>query len=157
MPFEIDLNPEEEAALDRAWAKVGDPDAPPPPKDEESPEVPLTLQADPIPLRLDDEGGVRVGETRVLLELVIEAHRDGAIPETIVQWFDSLRLADVYAVISYYLKHKAEVEEYLRRREKFAAQVRRTIEAEQPSRPNFREELLARRARTEQSNASAGE
>jgi uncharacterized protein (DUF433 family) len=119
--------------------------------------MPLTFQADPIPLRLDEQGGIRVGDTRVPLELVIEAYREGATPETIVQWFDSLRLADVYAVVGYYLMHKEEVEEYVRRREELAAHVRRTIEAGQPSRPNFREELLARRARMEQDNASAGE
>jgi uncharacterized protein (DUF433 family) len=116
----------------------------------------LTLQAEPIPLRMDEHGAIRVGQTRVLLELVIAAYREGATPETIVRWFDSLALADIYAVISYYLKHKEEVEEYLSRREEFAAQVRRTIEAEQPGRPNFRDELLARRDRTEQDNASAG-
>ena len=77
---------------------------------------------------------------------MIEAYQEGQTPETIVRWFDSLRLADVYAVISYYLKHKDEVEAYLRQREELAAQVRRTIEAGQPSRPDFREELLARLA-----------
>ena len=119
--------------------------------------MPPALQADPVPLRMDDQGAIRVGQTRVLLELVIEAYREGATPESIVRWFDSLQLADVYAVISYYLKHKDEVEDYLRRREELAAQVRRTIEAGQPSRPNFREELLARRAHTEQNNASDGQ
>jgi uncharacterized protein (DUF433 family) len=117
----------------------------------------LTLQAEPVPLRMDDQDAIRVDQTRVLLELVIEAYQAGETPETIVRWFDSLQLADVYAVISYYLKHKDEVEDYLHRREELAAQVRRTIEAGQPSRPNFREELLARRARMEQDNASAGE
>jgi uncharacterized protein (DUF433 family) len=117
----------------------------------------LILQAEPVPLRLDDQGTIRVGQTRVPLELVIEAYQEGETPETIVRWFDNLQLADVYAVISYYLKHKEEVEDYLRRREELAAQVRLTIEAGQPSRPNFRDELLTRRARTEQVNASAGE
>lgn len=119
--------------------------------------MPLSLQAEPVPLRMDEHGAVRVGQTRVLLELVIEAYQGGATPETIVRWFDSLRLADVYGVISYYLKHKEEVDEYLRGREEQAAEVRRKIEAAQPSRPGFRDELLARRDRTEQNNASAGE
>ena len=118
--------------------------------------MPLTVQADPVPLRLDEHGAIRVGDTRVLLELVIEAYQDGATPETIVQWFDSLRLADVYAVISYYLNHKDEVEAYLREREARADEVRRKIEAGQPSRPNFRDELLARRARMEKGDAPAG-
>jgi uncharacterized protein (DUF433 family) len=119
--------------------------------------VSLFTESQPVPLRQDDAGAIRVGNTRVLLELVIEAYLDGATPETIVQWFDSLRLADVYAVISYYLNHEEEVKEYLRRREELAVEVRRKIEAVQPSRPNFRQELLARRARMERDSAEAGQ
>ena len=54
----------------------------------------------------------------------------------------------MYAVISYYLKHKDEVEDYLRRREELAAKYGAPIEAGQPSRARFREELLARRAKS---------
>jgi uncharacterized protein (DUF433 family) len=117
----------------------------------------LVLEPQSVPLREDETGSIRVGATRVPLELVVEAYLDGATPETIVQWFDSLRLADVYAVISYYLNHQEAVHHYLRQREAFAAEVRRKIEAFQPSRPNFREELLARRAQREGRNASAGQ
>lgn len=105
----------------------------------------LMLDPQPVPLRVDETGAIRVGETRVLLELVLEAYLNGETPETIVRWFDSLRLADVYAVISYYLNHEEEVKEYLQRREKLATEVRRKIEETQTPRPNFREELLARR------------
>ena len=119
--------------------------------------MPLSLQAEPVPLRMDECGAIRVGRTRVPLELVIEAYQNGATPETIVRWFDSLRLADVYGVISYYLKHMEEVDEYLRGREDQAAEVRHKIEAAQPNRPGFRDELLARRGQTGQKNASTGE
>jgi uncharacterized protein (DUF433 family) len=97
---------------------------------------------------MDEHGGIRIGDTRVLLELVIEAYQDGATPETIVGWFDSLRLADVQTVIGYYLNHKDEVEAYLREREARAEEIRRKIEAGQPRRPNLRDEFLARRALT---------
>src|SRR5207253_7003582 len=117
----------------------------------------LVIDAQPVPLRQDETGAIRVGNTRVLLELVIEAYLDGASPETIVQWFDSLRLADVYAVIGYYLNHEGEVKEYLGRREELADDVRRKIEAAQPGRPDFRQELLARRARMEKGRAPAGD
>ena len=117
----------------------------------------MTIEPQPVPLRQDEMGAIRVGNTRVLLELVIEAYRDGASPETIVKWFDSLRLADVYGVIYYYLNHREEVDGYLRQREKQAEEMRNKIEATQPTRPSFREELLARKARMENQNATDGQ
>jgi hypothetical protein len=91
------------------------------------------------------------------LELVIRAFQSGATPETIVQRYETLQLADVYAVISYYLTHKKEVEEYLRHQEELAAEVRQKLEAAQPKRSHLKEELYARFARREKGNASPGE
>lgn len=103
-----------------------------------------------VPLRFDESGAVRVGKSRVLLVLVIHAFQDGATPETIVQSYDTLQLADVYAVLAYYLTHKQDVEEYLQRNEDKAAAIQRKIEAEQPSWTEWRAQLLARRAPMEQ-------
>jgi len=36
----------------------------------------LSLQADPLPLRADEHGSIRIGNTRVLLELVIRGSAD---------------------------------------------------------------------------------
>jgi uncharacterized protein (DUF433 family) len=119
--------------------------------------VALTIQADPVPLREDASGALRVGETRVLLDLVVNAFEDGATPETIVQQYDTLRLADVYAVIAYYLRRRGEVDEYLRRRERQAAEVRRRIEATQGDLGDIRRRLLARRMATERNDAAPGE
>ena len=74
----------------------------------------FVVHADPVPLRIDADGEVRVGETRVLLDLVVQANREGIAPESIVQMYSSLQLADVHAVIAYYLRHQAEVDEYLK-------------------------------------------
>ncbi|HEV3260924.1 MAG TPA: DUF433 domain-containing protein [Gemmataceae bacterium] len=115
----------------------------------------LVIEPQPVPLRQDDTGAIRVGSTRVLLELLIRAFQDGASPESIVQRYETLKLADVYAVISYYLTHQQEIEEYLRQREELADQVRRKIEAGQVSRPDFAEELRARYAQLEKNNAPA--
>jgi hypothetical protein len=55
-----------------------------------------------------------------------------------------LDLADVYAVIAYYLRHRAEVDAYLQEREQQAREIRRQIEARfDPT--GVRERLLARR------------
>ena len=104
----------------------------------------LTVAADPTPLRVDSSGAVRVGKTRVLLDLVIGGYNGGWSAEEIVERYPSLQLADVYAVIAYYLRHRDEVEEYLRERERKADEIRRTIEARDDP-VGIRARLLARR------------
>lgn len=102
--------------------------------------------AEPPPLQMTKEGVVRVGGTRVTLETVIGAYKDGATPEEIVRGYDTLQLANVHAVISYYLRHREEVEAYLEECRKQAAKVRQENEARFPPQ-DVRERLLARRAK----------
>lgn len=97
------------------------------------------------PLREDATGALRVGDTRVLLELVIRAFQDGATPEAIIQRYGALALSDVYAVIAYYLRHRDDVEDYLARREHAAGQVRHTVEGRREDLRDIRDRLLARR------------
>jgi uncharacterized protein (DUF433 family) len=104
---------------------------------------PITLS---IPLYEDPPGVLRVGKSRVLLELVIHAFQRGETPEGIVQSYGTLSLPDVYAVISYYLANQATVEAYLRECDARAEAVRRKIEASQPPSENFRQ-LIMERAR----------
>src|SRR6266542_4027237 len=82
--------------------------------------VPFAVQAESPPLHEDATGALRIGDSRVLLELVIRAFQDGATPEAIVQRYSTLALPDVYAVLAYYLRHPKEIEEYLARREQNA-------------------------------------
>ena len=104
----------------------------------------MTFEPMTVPLREDETGAIRVGNTRVLLDLVIHAFRDGASPEDIVESYDALSLGDVYGVITYCLRHPDPVQAYLQRREQEAQTVRARIEASQPPRPNLRAMLLAR-------------
>lgn len=96
-----------------------------------------------VPLREDPPGVLRVGKSRVLLELVLHAHQRGASPQEIVQMYPALDLGDVYAVIAYYLAHPPEVDEYLRHCDDDAAALRRKTEGSQRLGPT-KEELLAR-------------
>ena len=105
----------------------------------------FTAQAEAPPLREDAAGALRVGASRVLLELVIRAFQDGATPETIVQRYSTLALPDVYAVIAYYLRHRSEVDGYLARRERKAEEVRQRVEAQQGDLSEIRARLLAKR------------
>jgi uncharacterized protein (DUF433 family) len=101
---------------------------------------PLTL---PVPLREEPQGVLRVGKSRVLLELVIHAYQQGESPAAIVEMYSTLELADVFAVIAYYLTHRADVDEYLRQCDEKAEAVRRKIESSERPGPT-KEELLAR-------------
>jgi uncharacterized protein (DUF433 family) len=105
-----------------------------------------TLTATTPPLKVDADGVARVGGTRVTLDTVIGAYQDGASPEEIVLSYDSLELADVHAVIAYYLRNRQAVEVYLSRRQRDAEAVRRENERRWPAR-DIRERLLARRTR----------
>lgn len=105
----------------------------------------FTALAEAPPLREDSDGALRVGDSRVLLELVIRAFQDGATPETIVQRYSTLALTDVYAVIAYYLRHHSDIEAYLGRREQQAEEVRQRIEVQQGDLSDIRSRLQARR------------
>ena len=105
----------------------------------------LEIHTDTPPLRQDDSGAVRIGKTQVLLELVIRAFEDGATPETIVQRYPSTTLADIYAVIAYYLRHRGFVERYLAERERQAEDIRRRIEVRQGDLSEIRRRLLVQR------------
>lgn len=89
----------------------------------------LAIMTTPPPLAVDPGGMVRVANTRVTLDTVVGAFRNGATPEEITQRYPSLSLADVYAVISYYLQHRDEVGAYLRQGQEQSEQVRRQNEA----------------------------
>lgn len=102
-------------------------------------------QSEAPPLSEDAAGAVRIGDTRVLLELVIRAFQDGATPETIVQRYSTLALPEVYAVIAYYLRHRRDVEEYLERRERKSEEVRQQIENQQDELSEIRARLLSKR------------
>jgi hypothetical protein len=58
-------------------------------------QMPITLS---IPLWEDPPGVLRVGKSRVLLELVIHDFQRGETPESIVESYTTLSLPDVYAV-----------------------------------------------------------
>jgi len=73
--------------------------------------------AESIPLVADAQGVLRIVGTRVTLDAIVEWYSTGSTPEEIAQSDPSLQLADVYAVLTYYLRHKSEVDAYLRRRQ----------------------------------------
>ena len=106
----------------------------------------LVIANSPVPLKTDVDGVVRVGNTRVILDTVIDAFKEGVIAEEIVSQYPTLNLADVYAVIGYYLQHQSEIEAYLRQRRQIANKVRKQNEMHF-NQKGIRKSLLARRAK----------
>jgi uncharacterized protein (DUF433 family) len=106
-------------------------------------------------LREDNVGGVRVGNTRISLDLVVEQYENGMTPEDMVRAYDTLVLADVYTVVGYYLRHRDQVRAYLKARAEQANSFQTKIEAQHPR--VSREELLARKHSREKENAPAGQ
>ena len=103
-----------------------------------------TIEPVTVPLREDPAGVLRIGDTHVLLEVVVQAFQSGATPETIVQSYDTLNLPDVYAVLAYCLMHREEIDEYMRRCDAEAVDVRRRVEATQRDQRGVRERLMQR-------------
>jgi uncharacterized protein (DUF433 family) len=84
-------------------------------------------------LNPDGHGVLRVGQTRVSLDSVVYAFRQGHAPETIRQQYSALSLEEVYGAIACYLANKDEVDQYLQQQEQRWDEFRR--EAEQNPSP----------------------
>ena len=104
----------------------------------------LTIAPLPMPLSTDAEGVVRVGRTRIPLDTVIFAFQEGATAEEIAQRYPSLDLADIYAVIGYYLRQRSEVDAYLYQRQQQANTIRALNESRHDP-TGIRDRLLARK------------
>ena len=100
-------------------------------------------QTEPIPLGADAKGVIRIGDTRVSLLTLLTAFQNGASAEALVEKFPALNLPDVYAVITYYLRHKGEVDNYLAKERSDEAEATKEVEAQFPA-SGLRERLLKR-------------
>ena len=61
-----------------------------------------------VPLMLAEDGTIRVTGSQVVLESVVYQYQQGKTAETILESFPSVKLADIHAVISYYLNHETK-------------------------------------------------
>ena len=99
------------------------------------------------PLTQWEDGTIRITGSRVPIDTVIYHFKLGATAEEIGYKFQTLRLADIYGAIYYYLAHQREVEEYLRQQEVEADRVQQRIESDpqyQQDKAEMRARLLAR-------------
>jgi uncharacterized protein (DUF433 family) len=105
----------------------------------------MALAENPDPaLRSDTAGVVRIGGTRVSLRSIVVAFERGATAEEIAIQYPALDLADVYAAITFHLRHRDQVLEKLAQEDGESEVLFRAIEA-QSSTARLRERLRARR------------
>ncbi len=100
----------------------------------------LQVESEHIPLSADENGLLLVSGTRVTLDCLVEMFEQGASPEEIAHEYDSLALGDVYAVITYYLRHEDAVRAYLEGQHAQSEAARRECDARFPR--QLREKLL---------------
>lgn len=69
----------------------------------------------------------RIKGTRVAIDSVIYKFQQGRSPESIQDAFPALSLGQVYAAISYYLNHQAELDKYLANNQATEAEFSREL------------------------------
>jgi uncharacterized protein (DUF433 family) len=116
---------------------------------------PILKNEDRMVLWRDASGAMRIGTSRISLDLVVEQYENGMTPEEIVQAYDTLWLADVYQAIGWFLAHRKEFADYFEGRRREAEQLRSEIEGVRP--PVTREQLTERRRVQESHHAATGE
>ena len=104
----------------------------------------FSIETQTVPIEVDANEVMRIAGTRVTLDTVVAAFEQGATAEEIAQQYPSLDLADVYSVISFYLRRRAEITDYLVKRQG-QSQITR-VENERRFDPHgIRDRLIARR------------
>ncbi|WP_415142297.1 DUF433 domain-containing protein [Nocardioides sp.] len=104
----------------------------------------MAIEPEPVPLVRDQAGRLMVPGTRISLDVLVAAFKRGKTPEAIHDAYETVSLADVYAIFTYYLRHRVEVDAYLAEQEREDVATQARIEAEHPLNARLRATLLAR-------------
>lgn len=85
-----------------------------------------------VPLTVWEDGSIRVKGTRLLIDMIINAHKRGECPEEIFEAFpsDIYTVADIYSIVAYYLKNKGKFDKYLAKRKKEAENFWKKVESD---------------------------
>ncbi|MDP9824069.1 DUF433 domain-containing protein [Nocardioides massiliensis] len=101
------------------------------------------IEPEPVPLVRDPAGRLMVPGSRISLDILVADFKGGKTPEAIHDDYETVSLADVYSIFAYYLRHRAEVEDYLAEQEREGAEIQARIEAAYPP-DGLRAKLLTR-------------
>lgn len=113
----------------------------------------LTIETETPTLQTDEHGVIRVAGTRVTLDTVIAAYHQGGSPADIARQYPALDESEIYSTIGYYLRHRAQLDQYVNDRQIEAEELRKRIEKDFPPKVT-REELLARQKAREEASKS---
>lgn len=103
----------------------------------------VAIEPEPVPLVRDQAGRLMVPGTRISLDVFVVHFKRGKTPESIHEAYETVSLADVYAILAYYLRHRAEVDSYLSEQEHEGTAIQSRIESTDPP-EGLRATLLAR-------------
>ena len=106
---------------------------------------------------MDEHADIYAGRSNVLLNTIIDEFKAGATPEDIASGYDTLTLAEIQEVDSHYLRYRDSVDAYLSRREAEAEELRKKIEAAQPSKAALKRRIKERWLTRSNGNASPPE
>lgn len=105
----------------------------------------MSALVETIPMEIDAHGRYRISGSRILLEVVLNAYRQGKSAEQIVEDFPRLTLASVYQILGYSLSHPEEIAAYLCRIDEEDSELLAAHPEWQPE--GLRARLEARRAK----------
>jgi uncharacterized protein (DUF433 family) len=100
-----------------------------------------------VPLVVTKSGPIRIKDSRVSLDSIVYQFNHGATPEQIAQSFPAVPLADIYAVVAFYLRNRAAVDEYIEQQEVEGDRVQQRIESDprqQVAAGELRERIMKR-------------
>lgn len=101
------------------------------------------VEPEPVPLTRDETGRLMVIGTRVSLDTLVSAFDRGDSPEATQESYPTVALGDIYAVFTYCVRRRDEVNVYLAARSEQRASIRSEVETRFPP-EGLRGKLLAR-------------
>lgn len=101
------------------------------------------IEPEPVPLTRDAAGRLMVIGTRIPLDTLVAAFERGDSPEAIHESYPTVSLGDIYAIFTYCVRHRDDVNAYLVERGEQRVAQRAAIETRFPP-DGLRAKLLAR-------------
>ena len=112
-------------------------------------DLPTTVD---VPLRRDEQGLICVAQSHITLLSLVTRYKAGASPETIHQELPTISVADIYAVIAYYLAHREAVDAHFHQIETSAERQRQARQRKDPMTAAFNAKMRSLLAKADQKN-----